>query len=132
MSVFRKSAQKVRFAIYCSVDCMYVRVCTCMNANYQQNGKIVLWVQTCMLCASCMYVCMCVGVSSWASLRVCSCALSVRCVSPRPHNFEYTHTHTGELSAYMSDKFHSSSTEVKGLNEKIQNLGGKSASGLYK
>jgi len=32
----------------------------------------------------------------------------------------------------MSDKFHSSSTEVKGLNEKIQNLGGKSASGLYK
>ena len=75
---------------------------------------------------------MCVGVSSWASLRVCSCALSVRCVSPRPHNFEYTHTHTGELSAYMSDKFHSSSTEVKGLNEKIQNLGGKSASGLYK
>ena len=39
----------------------------------------------------------------------------------------------GELSAHMSEKLHHSSSELKGLNERISTLGGKSgASGLLK
>ena len=38
----------------------------------------------------------------------------------------------GELSAHMSEKLHHSSTELKGLNNKISNLGSKGASGFVK
>ena len=38
----------------------------------------------------------------------------------------------GELSAHMSEKLHHSSKDLKGLNEKISNLGSKGASGMLK
>ena len=38
----------------------------------------------------------------------------------------------GELSAHLSEKLHHSSSTLKGLNEKISNMDGKSASGSLK